>query len=123
MIGRNGVDILAAACIIAALVVNMLANMLGLYIINVIAFAILAYAVFRILSKNVGKRREEAFRFKNLLSSAWVSFAGWRSRRAESKDYKFFTCPACKCRLRVPRNKGKIKVTCTKCGQRFDGKT
>jgi hypothetical protein len=123
MIGRNGVDILVAVCVIAALIINMLANLFRLSLLNAAAFAVLAYALFRVFSKNVDKRRAECYRFQSLWSSARTAFAGWRSRRAEAKDYKFFACPACKCRLRVPRDKGKIKITCTKCGQRFDGKT
>jgi len=37
--------------------------------------------------------------------------------------YRYFTCPACKARLRVPRGKGKIKLTCNKCGNKFEKKS
>ncbi len=46
-------------------------------------------------------------------------------RRAydESKAYRILICPQCSQRLRVPRGKGRIRVTCTRCGNRFDAKS
>ena len=38
-------------------------------------------------------------------------------------DYKVINCPNCSTRVRVPKNKGKIKVTCKKCGENFIIKT
>lgn len=38
-------------------------------------------------------------------------------------DYKVINCPNCSTRIRVPKNKGKIKVTCKKCGEKFITKT
>ena len=34
-------------------------------------------------------------------------------------DYSVVNCPKCNSRLRVPKGKGKIKVTCTKCKTDF----
>ena len=34
-------------------------------------------------------------------------------------DYKVIECPDCKARLRVPKEKGKIKITCPKCSNSF----
>ena len=44
-------------------------------------------------------------------------------RRRQRRDYKFFRCPGCHERLRLPRGKGRIQITCPRCGQRFSGKT
>jgi hypothetical protein len=38
-------------------------------------------------------------------------------------DYKVIDRPSCSTRTRVPKNKGKIKVTCKKCGDQFITKT
>lgn len=38
-------------------------------------------------------------------------------------DYKVMNCPACNKRMRIPKNKGKIKATCPKCHQNFIIKT
>lgn len=34
-------------------------------------------------------------------------------------DYSVISCPKCNTRLRVPKDKGKIKVTCPKCSEEF----
>jgi len=34
-------------------------------------------------------------------------------------DYRVINCPSCKGRLRVPKGKGKIKITCPKCSNSF----
>ena len=41
----------------------------------------------------------------------------------ESKAYRILICPQCSQRLRVPRGKGRIRVTCTRCGNRFEAKS
>lgn len=50
-----------------------------------------------------------------------------RARRArknptwnEIKHYKYLICPQCTQRLRVPRGKGRLRVTCTRCGNKFE---
>lgn len=35
-------------------------------------------------------------------------------------DHRLVSCESCKTGLRVPINKGKIKVTCPKCGHSFE---
>ena len=34
-------------------------------------------------------------------------------------DYKVIKCPTCSKRMRIPKNKGKIKVTCKECDTKF----
>ena len=79
--------------------------------------------MFRFLSRNIAKRRAENDRFLMF----WGPFKQ-KVRRSiqkfrDRKNYKFFHCPACRNVLRVPRGKGKIQITCPKCGERFIRKT
>ena len=39
------------------------------------------------------------------------------------RQYKYLLCPQCTQRLRVPRGKGRIRVTCTNCGNVFETKS
>lgn len=68
-------------------------------------------------------RAEENGRYlrlrENLLSELRVTKERWTQRN----DYKFFVCPSCKTRLRVPKGRGKIKIVCRKCGNSFTGKS
>ncbi len=38
-------------------------------------------------------------------------------------DYEVTNCPSCDVRLRVPKNKGKISVTCPECDTTFEKDT
>ena len=46
-------------------------------------------------------------------------FAGARTRFAQRKVYRYFRCPRCRQQLRVPRGRGRISITCPKCGTSF----
>ena len=46
-----------------------------------------------------------------------------RSRFRQRKEYRFYRCPSCGTWLRVPRDKGRLQITCRQCGERFTRKT
>ena len=49
---------------------------------------------------------------------------GLDTKKIESlMDYEVINCPSCDARLRVPKNKGKISVTCPKCRTSFEKDT
>ena len=85
--------------------------------------ALLAVLVlFRTFSRNLSKRRAENERFlawwrpvKQRITGAW--------QRRRDKDHKYFTCKNCKTICRVPTGKGKIEITCPKCGGKIIGKS
>jgi ribosomal protein L37AE/L43A len=37
----------------------------------------------------------------------------------QRKTYAIFKCPSCKQKLRAPKGRGKIQVTCSKCHNQF----
>ena len=47
----------------------------------------------------------------------------WKRQWYEYRTYRYLICPQCSQRLRVPRGKGKIRVTCTKCRNQFVAKS
>lgn len=89
----------------------------------VIGLAIIVYAVWRSASKNKSKRYKELMAFQNFIYGIRQKFLSLKPKFNEFKDYKIFTCPDCKQKLRVPRKRGKITVICKKCGKRFEGKS
>ena len=42
--------------------------------------------------------------------------------QAADKDHKYFFCPKCGQSVRVPKGASKIRVTCPKCGEKFEKK-
>ena len=126
MIGRNGNDQLNRFLLLAD-VVLLLAGLLGRRglgsLLYLLVLALLGLTYFRMLSRNVYKRRSEnesyLRRKQQLLSRFRVLKESWKQR----KDYKFFTCPSCRSVMRVPRGRGKIRIVCHKCGNTFMGKS
>jgi len=121
MAGRNGFDRLGIALFIALFIIEFFSGFWP--VLRFFALAVAAIALWRIFSKNLAKRRAENYRFTRISSDIAESFTRFRYRRQEAKQYKFFKCPSCKSTLRVPRRKGKISVTCPRCGQKFQKKT
>ena len=81
------------------------------------------WTLFRMFSRNLEKRRGENARF---MEKVWwpVSrrIAGSRQQRMD-KEHRYFTCPSCGAVCRVPRGKGRIVITCPRCGNEIHGKS
>ena len=116
-IGRNGPDQLSLAMTIFAFIISFVPY--GFYP----SIAIMVLAVYRMVSKNVVKRRSENYRFVMFLNRIKRWYNNKKAQFTQRKYYKIFKCPNCSQRLRVPRNKGRVAVKCTKCGQTFIKRT
>ena len=130
MYGRNGSDQLGRTAIVAALVLDVVSmfvirnrhlQLVG-SLLYWVAMALLLYAIFRAFSKNLYKRREENSKF---LQWTWKVKNGRSAAKARHADtaHKYFTCKNCKTICRVPVGKGKVIITCPKCGAQIHGKT
>ena len=127
MAGRCGIDqlnrflsILSLVLMIVAVVFNGTRFSRPIWLI---AFILLILVYARMLSRNLYKRSAENTRYLRLCMNVSGKFEMIKVRWTQRKDYKFFTCPACRTTLRVPRHKGKINIVCKKCGNSFTGKT
>jgi ribosomal protein S27E len=112
MAGRNGVDTLAWTLCIVGIGLNLIGSFSGLAIFTLLAYIPLVLAIYRVFSRDVSRRYEENQKFQQF-------FARIRGR----KSYCYFKCPGCKTRVRVPKGKGKIKITCPSCRETFVKKT
>lgn len=123
MSGRYGVDELGrtlSAVVLGCLVVSMFSPLLSvLSVFYWIGIVLLIYSCFRMLSKNTAKRYEENQKFVNWRYRMTVKQNQSRKQFAQRKDYRFYKCPQCSQKVRVPRGKGKICITCPKCRAEF----
>ena len=119
MIGRYGPDQLNMALIILAIIVGILSNIVKLNIITLLSYLLLILVIFRMLSRNITARRKENDRSLKLWWPVKQKLRGLFDRAKRSRNYRFFKCPGCRNTLRVPRGKGKIQITCPRCGERF----
>ena len=129
MYGRNGMDYLNRTLFwgyIGVFLAQILFNILRLGVPALICEALLwplmLLILFRMFSKNLPKRRAENQKFWNWWCGVKSRNAGAKARRAD-KDHKYFTCKTCGTICRVPVGKGKIIITCPKCGAQIHAKT
>ena len=126
MAGRNGNDQLNLFLLVADVVLLLLASIFSRSlggILYPLVLILLGYTYFRMLSRNLYKRRTENETYIRLRARAASRLRLMREKWAQRRDYKFFTCPSCRAVMRVPRGRGKIKIVCRKCGNSFTGKS
>ena len=128
MYGRNGFDQLGLTMVWGCLLLDILTmflsgrfSLLGT-VLYWLSMAVWVYALFRVFSKNLNKRRAENQRFVNWWWRVKNRRGAARARHAD-KDHKYFTCKSCGTICRVPAGKGKIIITCPKCGAQIQGKS
>ena len=84
-----------------------------------LSWAFLILSVLRTLSRKTGQRAAENYKYfvyKNKLF-------GWtgklKQRWRDRKTHRYFRCPQCGATVRVPKGKGRIRITCPKCKNTF----
>ena len=130
MIGRYGVDQLGIFLTVTALICSLLASLLGLGILSVLATVLLVYSIFRMYSRNITARFQENQKFMpywQKISRFFIKIKHWfqqlQTKWRDRKTHRYFTCPTCQQTLRVPKGKGKIKISCPKCKTELIRKT
>ncbi len=124
--GRTGVDALGRAVTWLALILMLLTMITHSNICYLLAMACLLYSFWRMLSKNYQKRYYENAKFlektagiRRKLSVLSAKLKAFYSKAKADYDqrkvYAIFKCPSCKQKLRAPKGRGKIQVTCSKC--------
>ena len=129
MYGRNGMDQLNRALFwgylgvfLGQLLFSMMRLQIPAMICEILLWPLMFMIFFRMFSKNLPKRRAENQKFVNWWWSVKNRNAGAKARHAD-KDHKYFTCKTCGTICRVPVGKGKIIITCPKCGAQIHAKS
>ena len=123
MVGRYGMDQLSRFLSYAALVLIVINCFVKTKLLWLLALVLLVLLYYRTFSRKIEQRRRENEWYLRKTYKLTSGFKNWRERQKQRKDYVLFRCPSCKAMLRVPRGKGKIRVTCRKCGAAFEKKT
>lgn len=123
MSGRRGPDELASLCVWIAVVLAVIDVFARIGWLSWVSMALVAYAVWRMCSKNVYARMAENNAFLKALGPARPWLRDPRRAAHELRAYKHAACPSCGQRVRVPRGKGKLRVTCPKCHGKFEVKS
>lgn len=122
MSGRYGADQLSYAMVITALVLTVIGSIAHVMLLTLLADALLIVMFVRMFSKNRYQRAHENQVYLEKTQNIRRAVTEWMNRMKNSKKYRYFTCPKCKARLRVPRGVGNVTITCKSCGEKFDKK-
>ena len=122
MSGRYGTDQLNMTMLWTALALSIVGSLANVRILALLADALLILMFFRMLSKDRYARQHENQTYLEKTYKLRRSATEWLNRVKNGKKYRYFTCPQCKKRLRVPRGVGSITITCKGCGNKFDKK-
>ena len=121
----------------------------SVFVFRVLIWVFLALCYFRMFSRNIQKRYNENTRYLQIKERVQLFFtdrfghgqssassgssrsgygsgssgssygANTGSRPRSDAEHRIFRCPKCDQRVRVPRGRGKISITCPKCGHEF----
>lgn len=127
MYGRNGSDQLNVALLVVYLFICLLRALFirsaaAAAFFNILTLLTAAALLLRMFSRNLDRRRAENARFLSWWSPVRRRLNGLR-QRSRDRDHKYFTCKNCKTVCRVPAGKGKIEITCPKCGGKIIGRS
>ncbi|GAA0085537.1 Zn-finger containing protein [Clostridium sp. CTA-7] len=135
--GIYGIDLLSLMLLLLSSILNIS------HYTRIIGYAIFIIVIFRTFSRDIYKRQRELNSFVRFINKPlskfgftipsnippidlrYFSFALTilKNKINEKKNYKITKCPSCGQKLRLPRKKGKIVVTCKRCYNKFDFRT
>ena len=113
--GRYGADRLTKHLMILAIVLLIISLFWGRRILYPLSIAVMVYAYFRTFSKNIQKRYKEGMAYERFLGR----IKRLPQEMSMRKTHHIYRCPKCRQKIRIPRGKGRIEVTCPKCRTSF----
>ena len=97
---------------------NRTAMILGTIFVT-LSWALLIWSICRTLSKKTRERAAENYKYFVCKNKVLGWFRRLRTRWQDRKTHRYYRCPQCRATVRVPRGKGKIRITCPKCKHQF----
>lgn len=111
MEGRYGTDKLGMFLLRTALILMVVDLFLPESVVKLVVWALsyglMIWAVVRALSRNTYRRYEENRKFLQFFDAL------------KDREHRYYNCPKCRQRVRVPRGKGKIAISCPRCREKF----
>ncbi len=119
MYGRYGMDAFGNCIIWTAVVLMIVSWFVGGSILNTLALVLLVWGYFRIFSRNTQKRYQENCTYYRYINKGKDFFKKQKSYMQQRKTHHIYQCPQCKQKIRIPRGKGRVAITCKRCGTEF----
>lgn len=122
MQGRYGNDRLGQAMLVVALVCMVL-SLFRIPFVSTIGLVVLVLTYYRMFSRQIAKRAAENQKYMQLEWKVRAKLQKKKQALAQRKTHRIYKCPNCRQKIRVPRNRGRIAISCRKCGTEFIRKT
>lgn len=123
MEGRYGMDQLTVGMLVLFLILQLLLGLTGWRWIGLLELIVTLLCLLRFFSRDIERRRRENQVFLTLLAPV----REWSVRKLmaaqDSRTHRHFKCPGCKQKIRVPKGRGKICITCPSCRREFIKRT
>ena len=119
MAGRYGNDQLNQFIFIVAIISMVLEIITRQSLFYTLTLVLLILAYVRVFSRNINKRYEENMKFLQKKDAILNKFRKQKYYAAQRRNFHIYTCPTCKQKIRIPKGKGKISITCPKCKASF----
>ena len=122
MYGRYGMDQMCWGLLIFSLVMVFLARLTNFELFSLLGFAGLVWCYYRMFSRSIYQRQAENRKFMELADPFLKRFQG-TARQMQDREHRYYRCPFCAQKVRVPKGRGKIQITCPSCHYTFVKKT
>lgn len=123
MYGRYGFDQFTRTLVIISLILSLITSFFHLSWLMVLAYIPFFFALYRAFSKDHQKRFKENATYLKLTGNIRGKLKSTKLSLVGTKTHKYYTCSKCRQTIRVPRDKGKIAITCPKCKHEFVRRT
>ncbi|MDF2878421.1 MAG: Zn-finger containing protein [Clostridia bacterium] len=123
MYGRYGLDQLSIMLLAASIFFSLLALVFHSTILQLLTYILLGLAYLRGLSKNISKRQQENRSFLKVWQPVKIKLNKSFMRLKHIRTHQYYKCPQCGQSLRVPRGRGRIRITCPQCKNEFSKKS
>lgn len=119
MLGRYGADQLGQFLLIIAIICMVISMVFHSRVCNLLSVLLLILCYYRMLSKNHSRRYAENMQYLKYSGKVIGFFKAKKRYFLQLKDYHIYKCPSCKQKIRIPRGKGRISISCPKCHTEF----
>ena len=119
MYGRYGNDQLSRLYLCLAMGCFIVYVFTRFNLIYLAGLLLMIYGLYRAFSKDISKMSAQNQKYLTWRYQRIAEFQNTKKHWAQRKEYCFFKCPSCRQKVRVPRGRGRIAITCPKCSTEF----
>lgn len=119
MMGRYGVDAFSRFLMITWIVLWVIDLFINSGTLSLLSLVLLIYTYYRMFSRNIQKRYQENVKYLNIKNKFLSRLRSEKSVMKQRKTHHIYRCPNCRQKIRIPKGKGRICITCPKCKTEF----